>query len=101
MMEAKDTVMSIRKSVELPGDHSLLSMIDFTDKVAEISFKAGQENPKPTVATMYGYELGESDGIREVVEWVEIVDPIELDGAKQYAITLEQWQAQKKKWGIE
>ncbi len=42
----------------------------------------------------------EQAGKKEVVDWVEIVDTVELDGAKQYTITLEQWQAKMKDWGL-
>ena len=38
------------------------------------------------------------NGIREVVEWIESVPPREIDGADQYTVTLEQWQAKLKDW---
>ena len=40
-MEAKNIAMRIRKRVELPDDRSIRSTLDFMDKVAELSFKAG------------------------------------------------------------
>lgn len=41
------------------------------------------------------------EGIRGVVEWIESVPTREIDGAEQYVVTLEQWQAKLKEWGID
>jgi len=72
-MKAKDTAISIRKSVALPEDTSLLSMLDFADKVAEVSFNAGYEQRKSEEATVSLAEMcleHRGAGIREVVEHI-------------------------------
>ncbi len=83
-MEAKDRAIAIRKRVELPDDHSLMSMIAFADAVAEISFKAGQESGC--------YAEGYSNGIREVVEWVYE----ELEYSSAFQAKLKEWNIEKK-----
>lgn len=80
-MEVKDIAMSIRKSVELPKDRSILSMLDFADRVAEISFKAG---------------------MREVVELLKVYNPQVGSLLRDFEGLLEtsEWQAKLKEWGI-
>ena len=74
-MKAEDTV--IPKIIDVIYGNK----VDITEELkgqAEISFKAG---------------------IKEVVDWIELVPTREIDGADQYTITLEQWQARLRKWG--
>lgn len=40
-------------------------------------------------------------GIKEAVDWIESAPTRKIDGAEQYICTLEQWQSQLRKWGIE
>ena len=47
-----------------------------------------------------GKVAGKQAGRKEVVEWIESVPPREIDGADQYIVTLEQWQAKLKEWGF-
>ena len=65
---------------------------------AAISFKAGEQLSLEKQGQ--AYLEGKQAGRKDVVDWVEIVDTVELDGAKQYTITLEQWQAKMKGWGL-
>jgi len=127
-IEAKDTAISIRKSVELPEDRSLLNMLDFADKVAEISFKAGHDQAKEEFELEFnpdyldfqkGVEKGRQIlkdsvalakmiGRREVVEWLtsnmalEQCDPDVMPYFEDYYwIPKHIWQAKLKKWGVE
>ena len=64
-------------------------------EIAEISFKAGQEE-ESTQAYNAGLVDGRLRGIREVVEWVDkTLKPFFV------AQTLREWCAKLKDWGIE
>ncbi len=76
-MEAKDTVIPLTED-----ENQLLSWYEqkYLSSVraaqAEISFKAGQENPSVTVEMdilEQGYQAGHTAGIKEVVEWIIII----------------------------
>ena len=106
-MGAKDIAVSLRKSVELPENRSLLNMLDFADEVAEISFKAGQREPlskdKLIIEMRREYEAKLNSvkqiGIKEVVDDMEEA----ISKAKirhtisAILVCLEKWQAKLKK----
>ena len=101
-MEAKDAVINIRKSVELPEDRSLLNMLDFADKAAELSFRAGeQESDKKWRQILKdSVALAKLAGRREVVEWIRehgYYSPWKFVAGE---INLE-WQTQLKEWGVD
>ncbi len=87
-MKAKDTVMEGKiTSLTKEQQHIVDKLLNGQ---AEISFKAGWESGC--------YAEGYSNGIREVVEWIE--DNCDIGRCDPVAVTAE-WQAQKKRWGIE
>ncbi len=107
----EDTVMNpeIRDSGKYWYDryHGVRDVEAICKAQAKISFKAGIEEAQcrlhsPEVEKIAKEALDEQRlaGRKDVVDWVEIVDTVELDGAKQYTITLEQWQAKMKDWGL-
>ncbi|MFA5937196.1 MAG: hypothetical protein WC822_04970 [Candidatus Paceibacterota bacterium] len=73
----------IRRSVELPEKQDIVNMLSFTDKVAELSYKAGIKavsdflKPKGTIGHRF-------DG----GTWIE------------FAVDSYEWQAFLKEWGI-
>ena len=99
-MEAKDTVMTtedvLAKLRELSDDKWLevLSYMHTYERTlqAEISFKAGVEHG--LVIAKKNYLLGKGHGIREVVEWIRLHPNVPFYRG-------EEWQAQKKEWGID
>ena len=85
-MEAKDTIMSDKElshfgadNIPMPegGQTLFLNITLVLEKQAEISFKAG---------------------IKEVVEWIKERD---CGDKSCVAITIDDWQAKLKEWGIE
>lgn len=87
-MEAKTEAIKIRQSVELPDDRSLLSMLDFVDKVAELSFKAGYQEGQTDreIESQQAYEAGKDQGRREgfdkVVDWIKKESWTEWNGVR-------------------
>ena len=102
-MKAKKTAINIRKSVELPKDTSFLNMIDFADKVAEISFKAGYDKALAQLANMA--EECKQMGRKEVVEWMRdkrfAPSPLTAPDCYYYRFGGSELQAKLKEWGIE
>ena len=87
-MKAKDTVMKEDGKrgcvfTDKGGYRTPWSITGHTAKAqAELSFKAG---------------------IREVVDWIESVRPVRKlpeGNMEHYAVSMEQWQAKLKEWGI-
>ena len=101
-MEAKDTVLKTEwMSKEVAKDQNALLL-----KQAEISFQRGKQ-----IGFEIGIEQGKAEGRREVVKWINnLIIGIEgckfeerLDGDKGCVVldmNENQWQAQKKDWGI-
>lgn len=89
-MEAKDTVMSDEKMMELErmlsraeGDHKIC------EAQAEISFKVGYDKALAQLADMT--EECKRIGRREVVDWT----------AREFGVDWSEEQEQLKEWGIE
>jgi len=77
-MKAEDTVVDMHNPQIMPEIYH--PQQELLRRQAQISFKAG---------------------IKLVVDWIELVPTREIDGAEQYIVTLEQWQAKLKEWGID
>ena len=86
-MEAKDTyILGSKNKLMVLSCHDDLSRELWVDALiseqAEISFKAG---------------------IKEVVDWVQLVPPetkLPEGNMPHYVISIEQWQAKLKEWGL-
>lgn len=107
-MEAKDTVMKLRKILDLvwSGKGSPLDMdvrlLKVAEAQAEISFKAGQESrcdwhkPLPQIIAE-SFSEGKKAGIKEVVEFVQQF----LVFDKWYLVKPDEWKAKLKEWGVD
>jgi len=111
-MEAKDTVMSDEQLGEASWGKWNASHLRVVEAQSEISFKAGQQWVWDEGIIQQTFDEGKKKGIREVVEWIDgLIIGVDnckfeerLDGDKG-CIVLDmnenQWQAQKKEWGID
>lgn len=93
-MEAKDTVLIVKRIAGIAKKHPVWDggLFPFLEAQAEISFPLGIEE-------------GRKLGIKEVVDWIENNSgQIYSNDTRHYhniGISLTDWQAQLKEWGIQ
>ncbi len=97
-MKREDTVMSNEQIEKLVQD-----WVDEDFAVRSVQLDRGHWEYIVSVIAKAQAEISFNAGIREVVNWIEIVPPVtELSegNMKHYVISIEQWQNKLKEWGI-
>jgi len=98
IMKAEDTERILKEWAKRPSPE-LGSLI-------RISFKAGYELALQEIADEDAYESIKQAGIKEVVELLGQPEELHIEDSKFpiyviFTIGYAEWQAQKKKWGID
>ena len=111
-MEAKDTVIQLKAVPKEIFDnqkdtiHTKMCYVagwkDGTEAQAEISFKAGEVEMAIRLSQPHWQAVQDAKltAIKEVVEWVDDHPLIYSPSGKDFSQIVDEWQAQKKVWGI-